>query len=149
MTHIEVSTIGFTKKSAETFFSLLRNANVRTVLDVRLNNTSQLAGFAKKADLRFLLSELLGVQYIELGELAPEKEMLQRYQLKEMTWDDYASAYLELLARRRVESNLDVSLFDGGCLLCSEDKPHQCHRRLAVEYLNSRWNGKLKISHLV
>jgi uncharacterized protein (DUF488 family) len=149
MTHIEVSTIGFTKKSAETFFSLLRNANVRTVLDVRLNNTSQLAGFAKKADLRFLLSELLGVQYIELGELAPEKEMLQRYQLKEMTWDDYASAYLELLARRRVESNLDVSLFDGGCLLCSEDKPHQFHRRLAVEYLNSRWNGKLKISHLV
>ena len=148
MTQIKVSTIGFTKKSAETFFSLLRNANVRTLLDVRLNNTSQLAGFAKKADLRFFLSELMGVQYIELRELAPEKEMLQRYQLKELTWDDYASAYVELLARRRVESNLNLSLFDGGCLLCSEDKPHQCHRRLAVEYLNSRWDGKLEISHL-
>ncbi|WP_043224850.1 DUF488 family protein [Burkholderia glumae] len=148
MENIDVSTIGFTNKSAEKFFDLLRKKHVRTVLDVRLNNTSQLAGFTKKEDLKFFLSEIIGAQFIELRELAPEKEMLKLYQSKELTWDSYADAYVELLAKRSVESNLDVALFDGGCLLCSEDKPHHCHRRLAVEYLNSRWNGKLNISHL-
>jgi len=148
VTNIDVSTIGFTNKTAEKFFSLLRGAGVRTLLDVRLNNTSQLAGFAKKADLKFFLSELLGADFVELGDLAPEKGMLRRYQDKEMTWDSYADAYTELIAKRRVESNLDIALFDRGCLLCSEDKPHRCHRRLAVEYLNSRWGNRLKISHL-
>ncbi|MFM0470259.1 DUF488 domain-containing protein [Paraburkholderia strydomiana] len=148
MTNIDVSTIGFTNKTAEKFFSLLRGAGVRTLLDVRLNNTSQLAGFAKKADLKFFLSELLGADFVELGDLAPEKGMLRRYQDKEMTWDSYADAYTELIAKRRVESNLDIALFDRGCLLCSEDKPHRCHRRLAVEYLNSRWGNRLKVSHL-
>lgn len=85
MTNIDVSTIGFTNKTAEKFFSLLRGAGVRTLLDVRLNNTSQLAGFAKKADLKFFLSELLGADFVELGDLAPEKGMLRRYQDKEMT----------------------------------------------------------------
>ncbi|MFP3605126.1 DUF488 family protein [Paraburkholderia sp. SIMBA_053] len=148
MTNIDVSTIGFTNKTAEKFFSLLRGAGVRTLLDVRLNNTSQLAGFAKKADLKFFLSELLGADFVELGDLAPEKGMLRRYQDKEMTWDSYADAYTELIAKRRVESNLDIALFDRGCLLCSEDKPHRCHRRLAVEYLNSRWGNRLTVSHL-
>ncbi|CAJ5085270.1 MULTISPECIES: DUF488 domain-containing protein [Burkholderia] len=145
---MDVATIGFTNKSAEKFFGLLRDAKVRTLLDVRLNNISQLAGFAKKADLRYFLSELLGAQYVELRELAPEKEMLKRYQAKELTWDSYAAAYVELLAKRRVESNLDIDLFDRGCLLCSEDKPHHCHRRLAAEYLNSCWDNRLKIAHL-
>jgi len=148
VTNIDVSTIGFTNKTAEKFFTLLRGAGVRTLLDVRLNNTSQLAGFAKKADLKFFLSELLGADFVELGDLAPEKGMLRRYQDKEMTWDSYADAYTELIAKRRVESNLDIALFDRGCLLCSEDKPHRCHRRLAVEYLNSRWGNRLKVSHL-
>lgn len=148
MTELNVSTIGFTNKSAEKFFGLLRRANVRTVLDVRLNNISQLAGFSKKTDLEFFLSKLTDARYVELRELAPEKEMLKRYQAKELTWDSYAEAYVELLAKRRVESNIDVVLFDGGCLLCSEDKPHHCHRRLAVEYLNSRWSNRLKVSHL-
>ncbi|WOD16909.1 DUF488 domain-containing protein [Paraburkholderia kirstenboschensis] len=148
MTNIDVSTIGFTNKTAEKFFSLLRGAGVRTLLDVRLNNTSQLAGFAKKADLKFFLFELLGAEFVELRDLAPEKGTLRRYQDKEMTWASYADAYTELIAKRRVESNLDIALFDHGCLLCSEDKPHQCHRRLAVEYLNSRWDNRLKVSHL-
>jgi uncharacterized protein (DUF488 family) len=143
-----VTTIGFTNKSAEKFFSLLKQAGVRTLLDVRLNNVSQLAGFAKKNDLKFFLSELLDAKYIELRELAPEKDILKRYQAKELTWDRYADAYVELLAKRRVESNLDIALFDQGCLLCSEDTPHQCHRRLAADYLNSRWDNKLKIAHL-
>ena len=145
---MEIATIGFTNKSAEKFFSLLRQAQVRTLIDVRLNNISQLAGFAKKPDLRYFLSELLGAQYVELRELAPEKDMLKRYQAKELTWDSYAGGYIELLGKRRVENNLDIDLFDHGCLLCSEDKPHRCHRRLAAEYLNSCWDNKLKIAHL-
>jgi uncharacterized protein (DUF488 family) len=145
---MDVATIGFTNKSAEKFFGLLRKAEVRTVLDVRLNNISQLAGFAKKADLKFFLSELMGTEYVELRELAPEKDMLKRYQAKELDWDRYADAYVELLAKRRVESNLDIDLFDRGCMLCSEDKPHHCHRRLAAEYLNTRWDNRLKIAHL-
>ncbi|BAO89040.1 DUF488 family protein [Caballeronia cordobensis] len=148
MSVIEVSTVGFTNKSAEKFFGLLRTAGVRTLLDVRLNNVSQLAGFAKRADLEFFLSELVGAKYIELRELAPEKEMLKRYQAKELDWNSYADAYVELLAKRRVESNLDVEMFNRGCMLCSEDKPHHCHRRLAAEYLNSRWGNRLKIAHL-
>ncbi|WP_322092838.1 DUF488 domain-containing protein [Paraburkholderia bannensis] len=145
---IEVSTIGFTSKSAERFFGLLRQEKVETLLDVRLNNTSQLSGFAKKADLKFFLSELVGARYVELHDLAPEGEMLKRYMKKELSWDSYAKAYIELLAKRRVESNLDIEQFNRGCLLCSEDKPHHCHRRLAVEYLNERWGNKLKIKHL-
>jgi uncharacterized protein (DUF488 family) len=145
---MQVATIGFTNKSAERFFELLRGARVRTVLDVRLNNASQLAGFAKKSDLQYLLSKLLDCSYVELRDLAPEKEMLKRYRAKEMSWDAYADAYTELLAKRRVESNLDAAIFDQGCLLCSEDTPHFCHRRLAVEYLNSRWDNRLNIAHL-
>jgi uncharacterized protein (DUF488 family) len=146
---IRVATIGFTAKSAERFFMLLRNASVKTLLDVRLNNSSQLAGFAKKDDLRFFVSELVGAQYQELGELAPEASMLKRYREKELDWTTYASAYCELLARRRVESNLDEALFDRACLLCSEHLPHHCHRRLAVEYLNEAWGQKMEVVHLV
>lgn len=145
---MNVTTIGFTNKSAEKFFRLLRSAEVRRVLDVRINNISQLAGFAKKNDLKYFLSEILGAEYLELRDLAPEKEMLKRYQKKELSWDSYAQEYIELLAKRRVENNLDIGLFDRGCLLCSEDKPHHCHRRLAVDYLNSRWDNALKVTHL-
>lgn len=145
---MQVATIGFTNKSAERFFELLHGAGVRTVLDVRLNNVSQLAGFAKRSDLQYFLSKLLDCRYIELRDLAPEKTMLKRYQAKEMSWEAYADAYIELLAKRRVESNLDAAIFDRGCLLCSEDTPHFCHRRLAVEYLNSRWSNRLNITHL-
>jgi uncharacterized protein (DUF488 family) len=143
-----VATIGFTNKSAPRFFELLAGAGVRTVLDVRLNNASQLAGFAKKGDLQYFLSRLLGCNYVELRDLAPEKEMLKRYRAKQMSWDAYANAYTELLAKRRVESNLDAAIFDQACLLCSEDMPHFCHRRLAVEFLNSRWGNRLDITHL-
>ncbi|CAJ0695126.1 hypothetical protein LMG19089_01458 [Ralstonia edaphis] len=145
---MQVATIGFTNKSAQQFFELLKRAEVRTVLDVRLNNVSQLAGFAKKNDLRYFLSNLLDCGYLELRDLAPEKTMLKRYQAKEIAWKEYADSYLELLARRRVENNLDTGIFDHSCLLCSEDTPHFCHRRLAVEYLNSTWGNSLKITHL-
>lgn len=145
---VPVTTIGFTGKTAQEFFDLLKNAEVRTLLDIRLSNTSQLAGFAKKQDLPFFLDKLCGAAYQELPELAPEPDLFKRYKAKEVTWDDFAAAYVELIAKRRVESNLDVDLFRSACLLCSEHLPHRCHRRLALEYLNSRWNGRLAITHL-
>lgn len=145
---VPVTTIGFTGKTAQEFFDLLRNAEVRTVLDIRLSNTSQLAGFAKKQDLPFFLDRLCGAAYREMPELAPEPDLFKRYKAKELTWDDFAAAYVELIAKRRVESSLDVDLFRSACLLCSEHLPHHCHRRLALEYLNSRWNSRLKITHL-
>lgn len=145
---VPVTTIGFTGKTAQEFFDLLKNADVRTVLDIRLSNTSQLAGFAKKQDLPFFLDRLCGAAYREMPELAPEPDLFKRYKAKELTWDDFAAAYVELIAKRRVENNLDVDLFRSACLLCSEHLPHQCHRRLALEYLNSRWNSRLKVTHL-
>jgi uncharacterized protein (DUF488 family) len=145
---VPVTTIGFTGKTAQEFFDLLKNAEVRTVLDIRLSNTSQLAGFAKKQDLPFFLDRLCGAAYREMPELAPEPDLFKRYKAKELTWDDFAAAYVELIAKRRVESSLDVDLFRSACLLCSEHLPHHCHRRLALEYLNSRWNSRLKITHL-
>ncbi|EIF34731.1 hypothetical protein BCh11DRAFT_02537 [Burkholderia sp. Ch1-1] len=145
---VPVATVGFTGKTAQEFFDLLKNAEVQTVLDIRLSNTSQLAGFAKKQDLPFFLDKLCGAAYREMPELAPEPDLFKRYKAKELTWDDFADAYVELIARRRVESSLDVDLFRSACLLCSEHLPHRCHRRLALEYLNSRWNSRLKITHL-
>ncbi|WNC94277.1 DUF488 domain-containing protein [Paraburkholderia sp. FT54] len=145
---VQVATIGFTGKTAQEFFDLLKNAEVRTVLDIRLSNTSQLAGFAKKQDLPFFLDKLCGAAYEEMPDLAPEPDLFKRFKAKELTWDDFSAAYVELIAKRRVESNLDVDQFRSACLLCSEHLPHHCHRALALEYLNSRWNSRLKITHL-
>jgi uncharacterized protein (DUF488 family) len=146
---VQVATIGFTGKTAQEFFDLLKNAEVRTVLDIRLSNTSQLAGFAKKQDLPFFLDKLCGAAYEEMPDLAPEPDLFKRFKAKELTWDDFSAAYVELIAKRRVESNLDVDQFRSACLLCSEHLPHHCHRALALEYLNSRWNSRLKITHLL
>lgn len=130
--------------------ALIRKPRQTTVpLDVRLNNTSQLAGFSKKPDLKFFSTKLIGAEYVELRELASKKEILRKYQNKELIWQVYAEEYVNLLARRRVEGSLDMALFDRGCLLCSEDRPNYCHRRLAVEYLNSRWSNQLKVTHLL
>ncbi|QSR34198.1 hypothetical protein CFI10_04215 [Marinobacterium iners] len=145
---MNVYTIGFTQKKAERFFSLLRAANINTLIDVRLNNVSQLAGFAKRDDLRFFLKELCQAEYVHMPELAPTQDILKAYKQGEMTWAEYEKRFLDLMTQRQVERVLDRKLFDGGCLLCSEHKPHQCHRRLVVEYLNDRWETGLKVEHL-
>jgi len=147
---VKVSTIGFTKKSAQKFFTLLRDSGARTLIDVRLNNVSQLAGFAKKDDLRFFLAELCGIEYVHAPQLAPQKEALKAYQDGRMTWQNYEAEFIELMAKRGVERSLDKRIIDDGCLLCSEDKPHQCHRRLVVEYLKDSWSDEsLVIKHLI
>lgn len=144
---MQLSTIGFTRSSARHFFERLQGARVARVLDVRLNNTSQLAGFAKRDDLAFLLDAIAGVGYLHLTELAPTPDQLTRYRRGELDWNDYAAAYIDLLRMREVETRLDASLFDGACLLCSEPTPHRCHRRLAAEYLSTHWPG-IELRHL-
>lgn len=141
-------TIGFTGKTAEKFFRLLQAAQVKNLLDVRLNNTSQLAGYAKKEDLRFFLKEVAGIDYREVKDLAPSKAILSSYQKGSLNWERYEDLYLGEIAKRSVERLLEPSWFDQSCLLCSEHEPHFCHRRLAVEYLNDKWNSCLVVKHL-
>jgi uncharacterized protein (DUF488 family) len=145
---VKVFTIGFTKKSARRFFELLRVSGAKRVVDVRLNNVSQLAGFAKKDDLAFFLQEICGMEYVHLPELAPTQEMLDAYKKERGDWTTYEQRFLELMRQRRVEATVPRDVLADGCLLCSEDKPHHCHRRLVAEYLAERW-GDLDIAHLV
>jgi len=144
---MKLFTIGFTKKTAEKFFGLLRGSGARRVVDVRLNNVSQLAGFAKKDDLAFFLKELAGMEYVHLPELAPTQEMLDAYKKGKDDWQLYEQRFLGLMRERKIEEKLPRSLFEGACLLCSEDKPHQCHRRLVAEYLQQHW-GDVEVKHL-
>lgn len=145
---IEIYTIGFTKKNAETFFRFIRDSRINTLLDVRLNNSSQLAGFAKKDDLKFFLKELCGSDYEHLPELAPTKDILNAYKKGDMSWQLYEEKFLNLMAQRNIEKSVKPSLLDHGCLLCSEHEPHLCHRRLVVEYLNEHSDLDLKVKHL-
>ena len=149
MKNIDLYTIGFTKKKAEYFFEKLRKSGVKRVLDVRLNNVSQLAGFAKKDDLVYFLKNLGGMGYLHLAELAPTQEMLDAYKKHKGDWSAYEEQFLELMAQRHIEERLDKETLDGGCLLCSEDKPHHCHRRLVAEYLQKKWGNEVRVTHLV
>ena len=144
---MRVSTIGFTKKSAQRFFDLLRESGATRIVDVRLNTGSQLAGFAKKDDLAWFARELCGVDYLHVPSLAPTKELLNDYRKKRIPWSIYETRFIELMKSRRIESALSREIVHNGCLLCSEDQPHQCHRKLVAEYLKEHW-GELEIEHL-
>lgn len=146
---MKVLTIGFTQKPAEKFFSLLKAGGTKRLVDVRLNNVSQLAGFAKRDDLKFFLREICNAEYTHQPVLAPEDKMLKAYKGGEMSWEDYERRFLDLMEKRRIEEAFSPQDLDGACLLCSEHKPHQCHRRLVVEYLNAHWSTKLEVRHLV
>lgn len=145
---MNIYTIGFTKKNAETFFSFLKKSEIKTLIDVRLNNVSQLAGFAKRDDLKFFLREICGADYVHMPDFTPTKEMLDPYKKGEMTWQAYEDRFLNLMARRNIEKSVNPTLLDQGCLLCSEHEPHMCHRRLVVEYLNKNSTLNLNVKHL-
>lgn len=145
---MKVYTIGFTQKTAQRFFDLLRNANVKRVVDVRLNNTGQLAGFAKREDLVFFLRELGGIEYVHVPELAPTQDILDAYKKHKGSWAVYEQEFLSLIEKRRIDEAIARDVIDQGCLLCSEHKPHHCHRRLVVEYLEKKW-GKMDTHHLL
>jgi uncharacterized protein (DUF488 family) len=140
-------TIGFTKKSARQFFGLLRESGAKRVVDVRLNNVSQLAGFAKKEDLAYFLKEIGGMGYVHVPELAPTQAMLDEYKKRKGDWKAYEEQFLNLMKQRRIEHTVPHEIIADGCLLCSEEKPHHCHRRLVAEYLQDHW-GNLEVRHL-
>lgn len=143
-----ICTIGFAKKSLKQFIQLLKKANVTRVVDIRLNNTSQLAGFAKKDDLKYIL-ELVGIDYTHFEDLAPDKQLLEDYKKKHISWNDYEKRYLDILISRKVEQRIDKILGQGlPCLLCSEHEPKFCHRRLLAEYIRDHYNDQVVIKHL-
>ncbi|HEV7648714.1 MAG TPA: DUF488 domain-containing protein [Actinophytocola sp.] len=145
---MRLCTIGFTKKSASTFFGLLRDAGVATLVDVRLNNVSQLAGFAKRDDLAYFLGEICGVAYVHRPDLAPTRSMLDDYRKHGTGWPAYEDRFLALMRHRRIEDTAPRGLLANAVLLCSENEPDHCHRRLVAEYLARHWND-VTIEHLV
>jgi len=145
---VEVYTIGFTKRTASDFFGALRRAGIQRLLDVRLNNASQLAGFTKREDLAYFLRELCGAEYVHDTRLAPTQELLADYRKRGASWEEYERRFRTLMAERQPEKLLDPSLFAvPTVLLCSETTAERCHRRLVLEHLQQHW-GELQIVHL-
>ncbi|OEH86866.1 hypothetical protein BHU72_00965 [Desulfuribacillus stibiiarsenatis] len=148
---MKLFTIGFTKKPASTFFDLLKNNNVKTVIDIRLNNYSQLAGFAKGNDLKYFLKEICNIDYTHNIDLAPTKEILDNYKTKKIIWSEYVDQFTDLLENRYMAEYIskNISEFENACLLCSELKPDKCHRSLVAEYIKKSYQeSNFEIKHL-
>ena len=144
---MKLYTIGFTRKSARDFFETLRSAGVARIVDVRLNNVSQLAGFTKKQDLAYFLDQITGAGYAHAPVLAPTQELLDSYRKRGTDWQSYETSFIGLLRERQVEATWNDLLRDSDCLLCSEERPDHCHRRLVAEYLASH-RGDVEIRHI-
>lgn len=147
MREIRLYTIGFTRKSAEAFFTALQKAGIRRVIDIRLHNVSQLAGFAKRDDLEYFLKTICGIQYVHRPDLAPPQDLLEGYRKQSINWDGFEKEFGTLTRQRRIEDGIDMGALDQACLLCSEPKPDRCHRRLVAEYLRDKL-GNMTICHL-
>jgi uncharacterized protein (DUF488 family) len=145
---VPVSTIGFTKTSAEHFFGRLQQAGVKKLIDVRLHSSSQLSGFAKAKDLAYFLEKIGSIKYEHQPLLAPTDDILKAYKKEKGDWRTYEQRFLKLMEERQIESQFRPETFRGACLLCSEAKPHHCHRRLVCEYLNGKWGNVLGVHHL-
>ena len=145
---MELFTIGFAGKSAERFFSSLVKHGVKKVIDIRLNNVSQLAGFTKKNDLKYFLKVIANIEYEYLPQLAATKELMDGYRGGKISWEEYETAYLKLLEERQVLKTFKPGDFDRACLLCSEEKPDHCHRRLAAERLKGKWEA-VEVRHIL
>jgi uncharacterized protein (DUF488 family) len=147
MDNIKIYTIGFTKKNAEQFFTKLCSSGIKRLVDIRLNNSSQLAGFAKKDDLKYFLKKICDIEYAYIPQLAPTKEILDEYRKTKNSWPVYEQRFNDLMTIRKIEETVSRDVLNNGCLLCSEDTPDQCHRRLVAEYLKNKW-GNVEIIHL-
>jgi uncharacterized protein (DUF488 family) len=145
---VEICTIGFTQKSARQFFGILKTAGIERLLDIRLNNQSQLAGFTKQADLAYFLDAICGARYEHEPLLAPTKDLLSSYRAGKTSWTQYERIFNGLLAERKIVEKLDPQAFARRTvLLCSEPTPEQCHRRLVAEHLQRAWDD-VRITHL-
>ena len=145
---ISLYTLGFTKKNASKFFGLLEQNNIKRLVDIRINTSSQLSGFAKDEDLKYFLERIVHIEYIYIPDFAPTKELFNSYREKKLSWEEYEIEYQNLIRTRKVREKYSVDDFDGNCFLCSEDLPDKCHRRLLVEYLKNN-RDDIIIKHLV
>lgn len=143
---MKIYTIGFTKQTSEEFFEKLKSVGVKRVIDIRLNKTSQLAAFAKGSDLPYLLKATGGIEYLSHSELAPTKDLLKSYRSKEITWEEFEKNYKNQIKDSKAILGLNKGDFEDACLLCSENTPEKCHRRLLAEELAKIWD--LEIIHL-
>lgn len=146
---ISLYTIGFTKKSAELFFELLKKNGVKQLIDVRISNGSQLAGFAKGKDLAYFVKQICGINYTHITDFAPTKDLLDRWHKESITWEEYIAEYIAMLKNRDIIKKFGVKQFDGACFLCSEETPEMCHRRLLTEYMQNNSPEEVKIIHIV
>lgn len=144
-----IYTIGFTQKSAEQFFELIKQNNIELLIDVRLNNKSQLAGFSKGSDLCYFLKEICNTKYIHCDEYAPSKELLSNYQKGIVSWEEYEIVFDEIMETRKCCSNFinRFNQYEKICLLCSEPTPEHCHRRLVAEKIQSL-DPNIEVIHL-
>ena len=146
---MKLFTIGFTKKSAREFFTILKKNKVSKIVDIRRNNTSQLSGFTKARDFKFFLNEILGINYMHLLEFAPHQKLLKQYRNKQINWDEFEIEYIKKLEEYKSWDNFNIKKLESGCLLCSESKPDKCHRRILAEYLKKKYSSmSIEIIHL-
>jgi len=144
---IRIFTIGYAGRTAEEFFTILKQAGIQKVIDVRLYNTSQLAGFTKREDIKYFLRTIVGSDYIHLPMMAPTKELLNDYKKGLISWQQYETQFKEIITQRQIERHLIPQNMDMSCFLCSEAKADKCHRRLVAEYLAKHWQN-VSIHHL-
>lgn len=144
---MKVFTIGFTKKSAEDFFTRLSNAGVKRVVDVRLNNVSQLAGFAKAHDLKYFLRQVGGIDYAHIPEFAPTQDILDQFKKNKGSWETYRRKFNKLISERNMEQVFFDKIKDGDCLLCSEDTHEQCHRGILADHFK-KYEPNLEVKNL-
>ena len=144
---IRLLTIGFTKKTAEQFFEALKKNGVKKLVDIRINNKSQLAGFTKGADLKYFVKEINGIPYVHIADFAPTKELLSDYQDKKIDWIGYQKVFRQIIESRQIDKKYNIKDFDNACFLCSEELPEKCHRRLIVEYFREK-NPDIQIVHI-
>jgi uncharacterized protein (DUF488 family) len=142
-----IFTIGYAGKAADEFFTILKQAGIRKVIDIRLYNTSQLAGFTKREDIKYFLRTIVGSDYIHLPILAPTKKLLGDYKKGLISWEQYETEFREIITQRRIERGLIWQDMDMSCFLCSEARADKCHRRLVAEYLAKHWRN-VSIGHL-
>ena len=147
MAKVKIYTIGFTKKKAQTFFSKLQKEGVTKLIDIRLNNVSQLAGFAKRDDLIYFLREICNCDYRHIPNFAPTKDILDAYKKKQIDWNEYVRRFSKLIKDRKIENIITAEELNNSCFLCSEPTPEQCHRRLVAEYFKEKL-GNIEIKHL-
>ena len=147
MAKVKIYTIGFTKKKAQTFFSKLQKEGVTKLIDIRLNNVSQLAGFAKRDDLIYFLREICNCDYRHIPNFAPTKDILDAYKKKQIDWNEYVRRFSKLIKDRKIENIITAEELNNSCFLCSEPTPKQCHRRLVAEYFKEKL-GNIEIKHL-